>query len=465
MPKPPKTIYKTQDRAPLEPHLNRVLSPFDQFLRSQYATGVLLITATIIALVLANSGYSEFYQSIGHLPLGFFLGDLNIQHSLHTWCNDGLMVFYFFLLGMEIKRERLAGGLRDIRQASLIIFMAIGGMLVPALIFTLFNYHATSINGWGIPMATDTAFALGVLALLGTRAPKAAALLLSALAIVDDMGAVLIIGLFYTDHLNFSMFISVIIALSGLFLLNRSGVRLPLPYLIFGIFLWWSVLQSGVHATVAGVLAALAIPVRPKTKTRWFIRKMRSLIARFEAIDRPDKSILEQNRQHEMVEKALDIARSTTTPVQHWSSALDRPISLAIIPLFAFLNAGVALPSNPMSLLNSSTMLGVTAGLVLGKAFGICSMAWLSTRLGIASLPEGMRFIHIVGLSFLAGIGFTMALFIATLAFEHQSQLLAEAKLGILLGSAIAGAAGIFVFLWANKRQFESDNKTQSLEY
>lgn len=311
----PNDAYEHEkDHAPLEKNFRQLSAPFQLFLRSQYATGVLLLLSTIIAIVLANSNFRDLYQSINHLPFGLLLGDSQIKFSLHHWVNDGLMVLYFFLLGLEIKRERLVGDLSDIRHVKLVVFMAMGGMVAPALVYLAFTHSSPELTiGWGIPMATDTAFALGILALLRSRAPKAVALVLSALAIVDDIGAVLIIGLFYTAELQWGLVLAGLGIIGGMFTLNILGVRHPLAYLVCGLLLWWCILHSGVHATTAGILAALTVPARPRAQTSWFIRNMKGLVKQFEAVDHPEKTILEDGRQHRIAEEARNVALHATT--------------------------------------------------------------------------------------------------------------------------------------------------------
>jgi len=440
----PEIKEHEREHAPLERSFQKLLTPFEIFLNSQSTSGIVLLCAALLAFFLANSEFRSVYESFNQLPLSLSLGDWRISHSLQHWVNDGLMVLFFFVLGLEIKRECLVGDLSDIRQAGLVICMALGGMLVPASLYALFTYsgEADLMRGWGIPMATDTAFALGILALLGSRAPRSAAVVLSALAIVDDIGAVLVIGLFYTEQINVPALVNAGLVVLLLFIFNIVGIRRPLFYLAGGLVLWWFILHSGVHATAAGVLAAMAVPTRPYAGTSWFIRRMGRLVQRFEELDKPDQSILEEHRQHDLAEQAQQIAMKTTTPLQHWGSALDKPVSLTIMPLFAFLNAGVAIPSSLTELQGSPVMLGTAAGLVIGKATGICAFAWLGVRTGLTSLPKGLTFTHIAGLSLLAGIGFTMSLFIAALAFESQPALLVQAKLGILYGSLIAGVLG-----------------------
>ncbi len=436
-----------REHAPLEKGFEKLLSPFGVFFRSQASTGVLLLLGALLAMGLANSSYREFYEEIGHLPLSVGLGDWRIEHTLHHWVNDGLMVMFFFILGLEIKRELLAGALKEIRQSMLVLIMAVGGMLVPAGIYLGFlQGNSVAVHGWGIPMATDTAFALGALALLGRRAPRSAAVLLSALAIVDDIGAVLVITVFYTSDINWQSLITAAGVVGLMFLFNLLGMRKPVCYAIGGLALWWFVHQSGVHATTAGILAAMTVPARPYADTGWFSKRLTRLLRRFERLNRPEKSILEQSRQHDLVEEVHQVAVMATTPLQHWGSILDRPVSLTIVPLFAFLNAGVAIPDGLLSEW-SPVMLVTMASLVVGKSVGIAGFAGVALALGWVSMPKDLRFAHIVGLGMLAGMGFTMSLFIGALAFADYPDVLAEAKLGILAGSLVAGVLGCGAFL------------------
>ncbi|GAB3113014.1 Na+/H+ antiporter NhaA [Aestuariicella hydrocarbonica] len=442
-----------REHAPLEKGLDKLLSPFGVFFRSQASTGVLLLLAALLAMVMANSDYQRFYESIGHLPLSVGLGDWQVKYSLHHWVNDGLMVIFFFILGLEIKRELLAGYLRQVRQSLLVLFMAAGGMVLPALIYALcLRQDAVALMGWGIPMATDTAFALGALALLGARAPRSAAVMLSALAIVDDIGAVLVISVFYTEDISWLYLARAAGVVGLLCLFNLLGMRRPIFYAVGGLVLWWCVHQSGVHATTAGILAAITVPARPYAETGWFTRRMTMLLRRFQQLDHPDKSILEEHRQHDLLEEVHQVAEQTTTPLQHWGSVLDRPVSYAIVPLFAFLNAGVSLP-NTLSAETLSPVTWVTMlSLVVGKTLGIASFTWVALKFGWGALPKDMRFLQVVALGLLAGMGFTMSLFIGNLAFLEHPQVLVEAKLGILAGSLLAGLLGSGLFLLAHRQ-------------
>jgi NhaA family Na+:H+ antiporter len=456
---------KDRELAPLERKFNQILCSFEQFFKSQATASITLLLAAVGAMAIANSQWHGAYEELSHLALSISLGDFAISYSLHTWVNDGLMVLFFFLLGLEIKYECLVGDLQDFRDSSLVIAMALGGMLLPASIYVgiAMTGSDVSMRGWGIPMATDTAFALGILALLGSKAPRSAAVTLSALAIVDDMGAVAVIGLFYTENIHIVSLAYAGLTLLGLFFMNLLGFRRPIFYMFGGVLLWWFVLQSGVHATAAGILAALAVPTKPYAQGSWFARNMRNVLNRFEKNDREDKSILEQQEQHKLVEKAQDIASMTTTPIQRWGHVLNRPVSLFILPIFAFINAGVALPNELDKIFDSVVLVAVATAMVVGKITGISLFAWVAVKCGLSRLPKGLSFAHMFALACLAGVGFTMSLFIASLGFSGHPELLAQAKLGIIAGSVIAATIGTTLFLLIkNEEQDEPKDKHNS---
>jgi NhaA family Na+:H+ antiporter len=440
--------------APLERSFLKLSSPLEAFINSQAMAGIALFIAALLAILMVNVGWQHQYETLSKLVLAVSIGDWEISHSIHYWINDGLMVLFFFILGLEIKYECLVGALSDLKDAALVIAMAIGGMVLPALIYLLIvNIGGIdAYQGWGIPMATDTAFAIGILTLLGTRAPRAAAIILTGLAIVDDMGAVAVIGLFYTEEIVVSSLLWAGLSLIAMLLMNLLGIRKASFYFIGGVLLWWFILQSGIHATTAGILAALMVPTRPYANKVWFQRKMKNVVDNFEEVNQPNSTILESGEQHALAVEAEDIAKKTTTPIIRWGNSLDKPVSLVILPLFAFLNAGMLIPTDIPEFKDAVVTLAVLFGLVLGKGIGISIFAWLSLKMGIARLPKGVDFYHIVGIGFLAGIGFTMSLFISALAFEGQPELIEQAKLGILFGSIIAGILGTLFLLFASRK-------------
>ncbi|MEW5757458.1 MAG: Na+/H+ antiporter NhaA [Pseudomonadota bacterium] len=432
--------------APWEKAFTKIVTPFEEFIHHQSASGLLLMACALVALLLANSFLAQAYAHVLHLPLGLNIGGWELEKPLHHWINDGLMALFFFVVGLEIKREILVGELSDPRQAALPIVAAIGGMVVPALLFTVFNLGGDGIAGWGIPMATDIAFAVGVLVLLGTRVPKSLITFLVALAIVDDLGAVVVIALFYTEELQLSA-----LGIAGLLWLvliafNLFGIRRALPYFIVGSLLWLAMLKSGVHATLAGVITALTIPARPQYDSERFTHHARALLDKFDAAHAPGQSIMKNDTQKSLLQALENGVHGVTTPLQRLEHNLHLPVAFLIIPIFALANAGVPLHFSDLgTTLGHPVTLGVIAGLVLGKVTGIAGASWLALKLGIGMLPRGTTMAQIVGVGLLGGIGFTMSIFIAELAYAHQPEYLVMAKTGILFASAIAGIAG---YLW-----------------
>lgn len=424
------------------PPIAGVLKPFHDYIDAQRLGGLLLLMATVLALIWANSPWSDTYEGLWRTTITVGLGEFMLAKPLHLWINDGLMAMFFFVVGLEIKREFLAGELSDPRQAVLPIVAACGGMLVPAGMYLGLNTHGEAVSGWGIPMATDIAFALGILALLGNRVPFALKVFLVTLAIVDDLGAVLVIALFYTSTIsldNLTVGVLFLIALIGA---NLAGIRHPVVYATLGVGgLWLAFLLSGVHATVAGVLAALTIPARPRIEQRELVEKAQYLIRQFDAQGAPGQTVLENPKQAaaaRALETASDLAQ---TPLQRLEHSLQPWVTLGIMPLFALANAGVSLTGDMVGALTHPVPLGIALGLILGKQLGITGLSWLAVQAGLARLPEGVTWRQIYGVSWLGGVGFTMSLFIAGLAFG-ESQLLPLAKLGVLSASLLAGVAG-----------------------
>ena len=438
------TLAKPKTSAPAD----MLLRPFQEFAHAETSSGVLLLLCTLIALLWANSPWSESYSHLweGHFVIGFV--GMQMDHVLHVWINDGLMVLFFLLVGLEIKRELLVGELSELRQAILPIMAALGGALFPALIYTAFTWGTAASSGWAIPMATDIAFALGVLALLGKGIPPALKVFLAALAIVDDLLAVLIIALFYSDSINGLALLIGGAVLLVLFACNVMGVRRPMVYALLGFLLWLAVFQSGVHATIAGVLLAWAIPVRSRIDASTFLQHSRAVLDTFEQGSAPGVGLTMDGRQQAAVETLETQAEAIQTPLQRIERALYIPVSFLIIPLFVLANAGVQLdPHTLTTALLSPMSLGILLGLVLGKQLGIPLFSWIVVKGGWAELPTGVTWRHIYGVGWLGGIGFTMSLFIADLAFSsHQLALLDQAKVAVLL-TLLAASAGGFLLL------------------
>jgi Na+:H+ antiporter, NhaA family len=401
---------------------------------------LVLLACTAMALAWANSPWADAYQHFWEVPIAIGVGDFAIRETLHHWINDGLMAVFFFLVGLEIKREILVGELASRRRAMLPMAAALGGMVVPALLYTAVNAGGPGAAGWGIPMATDIAFALGVLALLGPRVPLALKVFLAALAIVDDIGAVLVIALFYTAELSSQALIWAGALFGLLVVSNAVGVRHPAVYALLGLALWVAFLESGVHATVSGVLLAFTIPARTRIDAGEFLARGRKALEGFAAAGVTDADVLTSRAHHEAILDLETAAEAAQAPLQKLEDKLHGAVAFGIMPLFALANAGVSL-SGGADVLATPVPLGIVLGLVLGKPLGITLFAWLATRLRLAERSDDMTWGMIHGVGWLGGIGFTMSLFIAGLAFT-DGELLVPAKLGILTASLVAGGVG-----------------------
>jgi NhaA family Na+:H+ antiporter len=434
--------------APWERAFNRVLTPFEEFIHRQTTSGLLLMGAAIIALLLANSFLADAYLHFIHTPVNISIGNWAINMSLHHWVNDGLMALFFFVVGLELKREIMVGELSDLRHAALPIIAAVGGMAVPALIYLAFNHDSDAARGWGIPMATDIAFAVGALVLLASRVPKSLITFLVALAIADDLGAVLVIALFYTQELSLYWLLASIAMVVLLFALNFSGIRKMTPYFLVAVLLWYTLLQSGVHATLAGVIGAFCVPARSKYDPSLFADRINEQIDRFIAHRHLDDTLLTNEKLFTVVQHIEKSVQGVQTPLQQLEKGWHLPVAFIVIPIFALFNAGIPLQFNTLGeTFTHPVMLGVTFGLLFGKFIGITGACWLALRLGIGQLPGGTRFSQIAAVSVLGGIGFTMSIFIAELGFANRSEYLLMAKTGVLSASLLAGLLG-FVWLW-----------------
>jgi NhaA family Na+:H+ antiporter len=361
------------------------------------------------------------------------------------------MSLFFFMLGLEIKREFLAGELRKPRQFIPVLAAALGGMLIPAVIFSIFNTDLITSHGWGIPMATDTAFAVGILALLANRVPASLVVFLAALAIIDDIGAILVVAVYYTETIDISYLALATFLLVFLAGCNILGFRHPIIYFIGGGIVWLAMLGSGVHATVAGILVALTVPARPKRSSIWFINRTRDLVNKFENIEKETKrSILGEKKQHEVVEQVQDSAEKASTPLRRWENALETPVVLFVMPIFALVNAGIPIGYKTLTTIgHNSLSLGILLGLVAGKSIGISFFTWIVLRLNLGALPQNVNMNHVIGIGLLGGMGFTMSIFIAGLGFDNNPEALLSAKSAILLSSLIAGISG---YVWLRLR-------------
>jgi NhaA family Na+:H+ antiporter len=432
------------------PPAERIVRPFQDFTDKQSSGGIVLIAATVIALLWANSPWAESYAALWHTKLTVGVGDLSLSKDLTHWVNDGLMAVFFLVVGLEIKREILVGELSSVRNAALPVAAALGGAVVPALIYLAINAGTEGSAGWGIPMATDIAFVLGVLALLGERASTALKVFLTALAIVDDIVAVLVIALFYTSEISWGALGVGVLFLAALIVANLLGVDRTLVYAVLGMGLWLCFLLSGVHATIAGVLLALTVPAVSFMDPGAFLDRSRYVLARFEKAGEKGENVLANDERQAALHALNHAAHKLEPPLQELEHALNPWVVFAIMPIFALANAGMSFGGAVVETLTSPIALGIVAGLIIGKQLGITLFAWLAVRSGVAELPEGISWRHVYGAGWLAGIGFTMSLFITDLAFSEDS-LVEDAKVGILGASLIAGVVGWMILRGASR--------------
>ncbi|CAA6816446.1 MAG: Na+/H+ antiporter NhaA type [uncultured Sulfurovum sp.] len=412
-----------------------------KYISQESLGGVILFTATLLALLVANSFLGQAYYDLWHMPLGITLGEHTISMTLTYWIDDGLMALFFLMIGLEIKRELLFGELSTRSKASLPLIAAIGGMVVPALFYFAFNSSGDVSNGFGIPMATDIAFALGILMLLGKRVPLQLKIFLVSLAVVDDLGAVMIIALFYTAEFQAIYLLAAAGVMAILFILNYMGVKRLLPYLLLGIPLWIFIHDSGMHATIAGILLAITIPSRSRIMDTHFVDKVKNSLDLFNKHKGKDLLTHKQHYAIHQVTDSCDNVQSPMVKLEHYLHPLN---SYFIMPLFAFSNAGVVLTGGFGEY--PTIALGIFMGLLIGKPIGVFGFVWLATKLKIAELPEGMNFGQVLSAGFLAGIGFTMSIFIAHLAFSNEA-MIDSAKISVLGTSFIAAIIGILLIL------------------
>lgn len=429
--------------------LARLMRPFEEFFKHQVAGGVVLLGTAVLAMILANSPFSHEFFHFWEIKFSFGTEGLGLSKSLHHWINDGLMAIFFFVVGLEIKREFLAGELASVKKAALPIAGAIGGMVAPALLFYIINPGGLESRGWGIPMATDIAFSLGIIALLGNRITRSVAIFLTALAIVDDLGAVLVIAIFYTSNLNL-----MALAIGGLFLAvliigNRLDIQHPNFYALVGFALWVALLKSGIHASVAGVLIGATIPVRPKHSHEEFLVRAEDLMKQIRDMGTV-KGPFHKNEKMGSLLALEHITHDAMSPLQRMEHEMHHWVIFFVMPIFALANAGISMSMSELTTAATNPVaIGVALGLLVGKPVGITLAAWIAVKLQLAHLPENTRWREIFGVGILAGIGFTMSMFITNLAYRDP-HIIAAAKVGIFIASLLAGILG-YIFLSRNR--------------
>lgn len=426
----------------------RLVSPFLKFDRAQSLGGILLFGSTIIALILANSQLRGFYENLREIPLGIDFNRFSLTKPLILWINDGLMAIFFFMIGLEIKRELMAGELNSPSRAALPLIAAVGGMIFPIIIYLLLNRNPEASRGWGIPMATDIAFSLAILKLLGNRVPVGLKVFLAAFAIIDDLGAVIVIALFYGSSIDWTMLAWAAIPMTILVTLNFLNYFPKYFHLLCGLIIWYLFLKSGIHPTIAGVLLAFTVPLRQRTDVKTFSVKISEIANRIRELTTEHKPLLTSG-QMEQIDELEEWTERVQSPLQHLEHVLQNWVAYLIIPVFAFFNAGVAFSADIQPDIPLVTTIALS--LFLGKGIGIMLFSLLGLKLKFATLPEGVSLGQIAGISILAGVGFTMSMFIANLAFADAAALMNSVKIGILAGSLVSGLTGYLVLRYCRK--------------
>ena len=422
-----------------------ILSPFQKFVKIESFSGILLLLATVLALIWANSPYSESYQALWQYKVGFTTESFELNKPLILWINDGLMAIFFFLIGLEIKREFLIGELNSAKKLAFPLFGALGGIIAPVTFFFILNQNPETLKGWGIPMATDIAFSLALLKVLGNRVPLSLKVFLTAFAIVDDLGAVLVIAIFYSSTIQLELLGMAFLLLGVLYFLSFKNYYSKFLMIFLGIIIWVLFLKSGIHPTLAGILLAFSVPIRQKIKTPEFIDNLVTITNNIKEASVLKKPILSKEQIQE-IDDLEDWASKYQSPLQHLEHSLHDWVAYMVIPIFALANSGVVL-NNGFELENL-LIINIVISLVLGKSIGITAVVLLAKKLKLIEVPSDISTRHIVGVSFLAGIGFTMAIFIASLAFADSPIYIDSAKIGILVGSFIAALIGYIILRW-----------------
>ncbi len=427
-----------------------LLTPFQKFIKTESLAGMLLFGSAIIALIWANSPYASHYEELWQYKIGVSFEDFKLEKALILWINDGLMAIFFFLIGLELKRELIAGEINTLKKASLPFIAALGGVLVPVGLYLFLNQDPSTQKGWGIPMATDIAFALAILSTLGKKAPLSLKVFLTAFAIIDDIAAVLVIALFYSENINLMYILSGI----GLVLLLALIYRLK-KYtfgigIVIAVVVWFLFLKSGIHPTIAGVLLAFTIPIKRRLDTASFSDNLSSIASKFEGKPNDEEDLLPKKKVNK-VKNLRDLASDVRSPLQHLEHNLHSLIAYFILPVFAFSNAGVAISLNYD--FDFALMTNVAVSLFVGKLIGVGLFSYLGIKFGVTELPSGVKFRQIIGASAIAGVGFTMSIFIDNLAFGNDLISMNSAKVGIIIGSLVAGTIGYLILRLVSKKE------------
>ncbi len=430
-----------------------LLSPFQKFVEIESFSGILLFAATIFALIWANSMWGDTYEAILQYKIGFVTEDFKLNKPLILWINDGLMAIFFFLIGLEIKRELMIGELNTLRKAASPLLAAIGGMTFPVILFLLLNQNPETLRGWGIPMATDIAFSLAILTLLGKRAPLSLKVFLTAFAIVDDIGAVLVIALFYSAGIKWSLIGISFILLAILFALAYRNIYSRNLTVVLGVIIWVLFLKAGIHPTIAGVLLALTVPISQKIDFREYAEQLKVIVADIQDSSTSKEHLLSYE-QISHIDDLEEWTEKVQSPLQHLEHQLHGFVAYFVMPVFALANAGVAITD--VTALDYTLIGTIGACLIAGNFLGVSVMTYLGVKLKITTLPEGVNFKQIFGVAFLAGVGFTMSIFIATLAFSGAPAIIDSAKVGILIGSIISGVLGYLILRMSAKKEEKS---------
>ncbi|MGB1039645.1 MAG: Na+/H+ antiporter NhaA [Flavobacteriales bacterium] len=429
-----------------------VISPFQKFVKIESFSGILLFSATILAMIWANSPLAESYVDLWNYKIGISSDGFELKKPLILWINDGLMALFFLLIGLEIKRELMIGELNSLRKATFPLFAALGGMFAPLAVFLLLNSNPETEAGWGIPMATDIAFTLAIIKLLGKSVPLSLKIFLTAFAIVDDLGAILVIAIFYSGGIEWSLIIYALALFAFLMILSWRGYYFKYITLVIGIVVWYLFLKAGIHPTIAGVLIAFTIPIRRRIRTINFETELKKISAKIVSEDNPENPILTKS-QLEEIDNLDELTESFNSPLQHMEHKLHSFSAYFIMPVFALANAGVAFSTDMY--LDWALVINIILALFIGKLIGITALAWLSIKLKLAELPDNVNFTQIAGVAILAGVGFTMSIFIANLAFFENFECIDSAKVGIIIGSLISGIVGFLILKYSGKKSYD----------